>query len=160
AVIVPTFNESENIAALIARIRTLLVGGTWEIIVVDDDSPDGTGALVRQIGEADQRIRCIRRIGRRGLAGACLEGMLGTQARFVAVIDADLQHDETLLLTMLKCLRRGDIDLAVASRFLKHDAPEGLSQSRAILSRMANRLARTVLGIDLNDPMSGFFMMR
>lgn len=161
AVVLPTFNERENIAQLIERLRTLLAGQAWEIIVVDDNSPDRTADLVRLIGEGDQRVRCIRRIGRRGLAGACLEGMLATQARYVAVMDADLQHDETLLVAMLTRLRQGDIDLAVASRFLEDAvALEALGHGRARLSRIANQIARAVLGIDLSDPMSGFFMMR
>ena len=69
----------------------------WELIVVDDNSPDGTAEIAKQIAATDSRIRCIRRVGRRGLAGACLEGILSSQARYVAVMDGDLQHDERLL---------------------------------------------------------------
>ena len=160
AVVVPTFKERDNVPQLIERLRALLAGQHWEIIVVDDDSPDGTAEVARRIGENDARVRCIRRIGRRGLSGACLEGMLATQARYVAVMDADLQHDETLLVAMLERLRRGDADLVVASRFLDDDGTEGLSRVRAQMSHLANRVARAVLGIELSDPMSGFFMMR
>src|ERR1700688_3416011 len=91
SVVVPTFNERANIPLLVARLQRTLDGIDWEVIFVDDDSPDGTAAAARVIGEADTRVRCIRRIGRRGLAGACLEGMLASQARYVAVMDADLQ---------------------------------------------------------------------
>jgi len=160
AIVVPTFQERENVPQLIERLRRLLSGLEWEIIVVDDDSPDGTAAVVRAIGQTDQRVRCIRRIGRRGLAGACLEGMLATQARYVAVMDGDLQHDETLLLSMLDRLRQDDADLVVASRFLDAGAAAGLDHWRAQLSRLANWIARTALAINLSDPMSGFFMMR
>ena len=160
AIVVPSFQERDNVPQLIERLRTLLAGLQWEIIVVDDDSPDGTADLVRRIGEGDQRVRCIRRIGRRGLAGACLEGMLATQARYVAVMDADLQHDETLLVSMLDRLRQGDADLVVASRFMHTGAADGLNRWRAQLSHLANGIARTALGINLSDPMSGFFMMR
>src|SRR5690606_6011170 len=100
-VIVPTFNERNNLPILVDRIARVLDGVDWEIIVVDDNSPDGTDAVARQLGAHDRRIRCIRRIGRRGLAGACIEGILASPARYVAVIDADLQHDETLLTAML-----------------------------------------------------------
>ena len=102
----------------------------------------------------------MRRIGRRGLAGACLEGMLASQARYVAVMDADLQHDEKLLLAMLDRLRSGDCDLVVASRYLSGGSAAGLSKQRARASRFANLLVRRLLGIDLTDPMSGHFMIR
>src|SRR5690242_11337982 len=117
-VVVPTFNERANVPLLVARLQRTLDGVDWEVIFVDDNSSDGTAAAVRTLGEGDARVRCIRRIGRRGLAGACLEGMLASQARFVAVMDADLQHDETLLAGMLTRLRPGDVDLAVASRYV------------------------------------------
>ncbi len=135
AIVVPTFQERENVPQLIERLRALLSGRAWEVIVVDDDSPDGTAAVVRRIGEGDQRVRCIRRIGRRGLAGACIEGMLTTQARYVAVMDADLQHDETLLVTMLDRLRKGDVDLVVATRYLDGGGAHGSHRRRRRLSR-------------------------
>jgi dolichol-phosphate mannosyltransferase len=115
---------------------------------------------VRAIGESDSRIRCIRRIGRRGLAGACIEGMLASQARYVAVIDADLQHDETLLTQMLSRLRQGDVDLVVASRHVEGGSAESFSALRAKFSRWSNAIAQRLLGVTLSDPMSGFFMIR
>ena len=138
----------------------LLVSCDWEVVFVDDNSPDGTAAAARAIGETDSRVRCIRRIGRRGLAGACLEGMLSSQARYVAVMDADLQHDEGLLVGMLDCLRGERADLAVASRYLYGGSSAGLSKQRSRVSRWSNGLVRLVLGIDLTDPMSGHFMIR
>ena len=114
-VVVPTFNERDNVPILIERLRCALGGCEWEVVFVDDDSPDGTAAVARALGETDNRVRCIRRVGRRGLAGACLEGMLATQARYVAVMDGDLQHDETQLAAMLEPLRSGAADLVVAS---------------------------------------------
>ena len=101
SIIVPTFNECENIPVLIDRLRQALPAVAWEMIIVDDDSPDGTAEVARKLGANDPRIRCLRRVGRRGLSGACLEGMLASNARYAAVIDADLQHDERLLLPML-----------------------------------------------------------
>jgi dolichol-phosphate mannosyltransferase len=159
-IVVPTFNEKANIPILVERLAQLLTACDWEVIFVDDNSPDGTAAAARIIGEADSRVRCIRRIGRRGLAGACLEGMLASQARYVAVMDADLQHDEGLLVPMLEALRAGRADVAVASRYLYGGSAAGLSKQRSRVSRGSNALVRLLLGIDLTDPMSGHFMIR
>jgi dolichol-phosphate mannosyltransferase len=142
-------------------LRKVLAGCDWEVLFVDDNSPDATYAVARRIGEIDSRVRCIRRVGRRGLAGACLEGMLASQARYVAVIDGDLQHDATLLAAMLERLRTGRIDLAVASRYLDGGSAAGLASAyRARISRAANALVQRLLGVALSDPMSGYFMMR
>ncbi|MFN8829540.1 MAG: glycosyltransferase family 2 protein [Labrys sp. (in: a-proteobacteria)] len=158
--VVPTFNEVRNIPVLIDRVQRVLVGIDWEIIVVDDNSPDGTAAVVRDIGQRDGRIRCLRRIGRRGLSGALLEGMLVSQSRYVASIDADLQHDEAILTTMLERLRRGDVDLVVASRYAPGGDAAAFSAGRARASQWSSVLARTLTGVTLTDPMSGFFMLR
>jgi dolichol-phosphate mannosyltransferase len=159
-VVIPTFCEHDNVATLLGRIESTLAGVDWEVIFVDDDSPDGTAARVKAIGAEDARIRCIRRIGRRGLAGACVEGMLASQARYLAVMDADLQHDERLLVDMLARLRETDADLVIGARYIEGGSAEGLSQARQSTSRWANLLARKLLGIDVADPMSGFFMLR
>ena len=116
-IVVPTLNERDNVPDLVERIGAALPGIDWELMFVDDDSPDGTAAIAKAMGGSDARIRCIRRIGRRGLAGACLEGMLASQARYVAVIDGDLQHDEALLAPMVAALRSGDTDVVVGSRY-------------------------------------------
>jgi dolichol-phosphate mannosyltransferase len=160
SIIVPTFNERTNVPLLVERLGRLLTACDWEVVFVDDNSPDGTAAAARAIGEGDSRVRCIRRIGRRGLAGACLEGMLASQARYVAVMDADLQHDESLLLEMLQILRTASADLIVASRYLEGGSAAGLSKQRSRVSRWSNGLVRLLLGIDLTDPMSGYFMLR
>jgi dolichol-phosphate mannosyltransferase len=159
-IIVPTFQERENVPILLERLRRVLIDCDWEVVFVDDNSPDGTAAVARALGQADDRVRCIRRIGRRGLAGACLEGMLASQANYVAVMDADLQHDETLLLAMLDRLRAGDVDLVVASRYVEGGSAAAFSAGRARASRWSTLLARGFLGVELTDPMSGFFMMR
>ncbi|MGZ6229013.1 MAG: glycosyltransferase [Candidatus Binataceae bacterium] len=161
SVIVPTFKERDNVPLLVEKLARTLEGIDWEVVFVDDNSPDGTAAAARELGEADGRVRCIRRIGRRGLAGACIEGMLASQARFVAVMDADLQHDETLLVGMLTKLRGDQFDIAVASRFADGGSAAGLSSgSREQASRVSNEMARRLLGVTLSDPMSGFFMIR
>jgi dolichol-phosphate mannosyltransferase len=159
-IVVPTFNERANVPILVERLRRTLVACDWEVVFVDDNSPDGTGAAVCAMAETDSRVRCLRRIGRRGLAGACLEGMLATQARYIAIMDSDLQHDETLLVAMLERLRAGNIDLVVGSRYLRGGSAAGLSPRRARMSRWSNALVRSVLRIDQTDPMSGYFMIR
>ncbi|MEX1083637.1 MAG: glycosyltransferase, partial [Xanthobacteraceae bacterium] len=159
-VVIPTFKEAANIPLVVKRLRETLDGIEWEAIFVDDDSPDGTAAEVKRIGAGDARIRCIRRIGRRGLAGACIEGLLASQAHFIAVMDADLQHDEKALVKMLEKLRNGDVDLVVASRYLDGKAKDGFGRARARISAKATALAGKLLGIRLSDPMSGFFMIQ
>src|SRR6185312_4128650 len=159
-VVIPTFNERGNVALLIERLRHVLADYNWEVIFVDDDSSDQTSAVVREIGEGDRRVRCIRRIGRRGLAGACIEGMLASQARYIAVMDADLQHDETLLATMLIRMRADDVNLMAASRYLVNGEVHAFGKMRARVSRWSNMLARLLLGVNLSDPMSGFFMIQ
>ena len=115
SIVIPTYKERGNVAKLVRRLDLALAGIAWEAVFVDDNSPDGTAEVAKRIGAADARIRCIRRVGRRGLAGACLEGILASQAQYVAVMDGDLQHDETLLLPMLQLLRR-DADAVIAGR--------------------------------------------
>lgn len=160
-VVLPTYNERDNIAQAVERVAEALAGRAWEIIVVDDDSPDRTHEVARAIGERDPRVRCIRRVGRRGLSGACIEGMLAAAAPVVAVMDADLQHDERLLAPMLELVETGEADVAVGSRFVAGaNASGGLSSVRETGSRVANLFTRTLLGVRLTDPMSGFFMLR
>ncbi len=160
-VVVPCYNEQANVAPMIARLDAALDGIAWEAIFVDDDSPDGTADTVRAAAAADPRIRCLRRIGRRGLASAVIEGALASSARYVAVIDGDLQHDETRLPVMLASLRADEADFVVASRFAEGGDASGLSSAfRHRLSAAAIRIAGTMLPVRLTDPMSGFFMMR
>ena len=160
SIVVPTFNERENIPRLIATLKTALPDIAWELIVVDDNSPDGTSETTKRIAAADSRIRCIRRVGRRGLAGACLEGILASQAQYVAVMDGGLQHDERLLLPMLQQLRRDTVNMVVATRYADGGSAAALSSQRAWGSRLATRLAHHLLKLELSDPMSGFFMLR
>ena len=157
--VVPTFNERANVPLVVERVAIALAGQAWEVIFVDDDSPDGTAAAAKELGRNDPRVRCIRRVGRRGLAGACIEGMLASTARYVAVMDADLQHDDALLPEMLKALRGGQYDLVIGSRYLSESGTEGLSRKRLASSQLAGALARRTLGFEITDPMSGFFML-
>ena len=159
SIVVPTFNERENVPRLIDTLRAALPGVEWELIIVDDNSPDGTAEVAKLIAATDARVRCMRRVGRRGLAGACLEGILASQAKYVAVMDGDLQHDEKLLLPMLGLLRGDTADLVVASRYADGGSVAGLSSQRAFGSRLATTLAHRLLKLELSDPMSGFFML-
>ena len=158
SIIIPTFNERDNVAELIRRLDRSLVGVTWEAIFVDDDSSDGTLAALQEISSKDTRVRYIHRIGRRGLSSAVVEGMLSTHAPFIAVIDADLQHDETRLPLMLKLLQSGDCDIVVGSRYLQAGGLGDWTEDRVYISQIATKLAQWILPIPLSDPMSGFFV--
>jgi hypothetical protein len=161
AVVLPTLNERKNLRKLVARLDEALVGIGWEAIFVDDNSPDGTADEARAINQEDPRIRVIQRIGRRGLATAAIEGMCATAAPVVAVMDADHQHDPKLLRGMLEAIESGDYDLAYASRFAEGASTEAWGRpDRVKASGFANALARKVTGVDLSDPMSGYFMLR
>jgi dolichol-phosphate mannosyltransferase len=160
SVIVPTFSERENIEAVTRRLSECLSDVSWEVIFVDDDSPDGTPMSVRDVAAADSRVRLVHRIGRRGLSSACIEGMLASTAPFVAVMDADLQHDERLLPQMLAELKAGDLDIVVGSRHVEGGSLGEWASDRKLASGLATRLSGLVLKADLKDPMSGFFMLR
>jgi dolichol-phosphate mannosyltransferase len=160
SIVVPTLNERDNVRPLIDEIASVLEGVRWEIVFVDDDSRDGTPDLIREIARADPRIRCVQRIGRRGLSTACIEGVLASAAPFVAVTDADLQHDERLLPRMLATLKAEPYDLVIGSRFVGGSSTFEWDKRRARISGVATRLSRLICKADIADPMSGFFMMR
>ncbi|WP_410482662.1 glycosyltransferase family 2 protein [Sphingosinithalassobacter sp. CS137] len=161
AVVIPTFNERENVPVLIAKLDQALEGRAWEAIFVDDDSPDGTADAARELARIDGRVRVIQRIGRRGLSSACIEGMCATAAPAVAVIDGDLQHDETLLPKMLDALQAdATLDVVIGSRFVEGGGTGEWDRDRVAKSALATRLSRGVLKDGLTDPMSGFFMIR
>ncbi len=160
AIIVPTYKEADTVAELARRLSIALDGIAWEIIFVDDDSPDGTAARVRELARRDARIRVIQRIGRRGLSSACIEGMLATSAPFLAVMDGDLQHDESLLPTMLQTLRDEEMDIVVGSRYVAGGGVGDWSDRRQSMSRFATRIGQRLIHAELQDPMSGFFMVR
>jgi dolichol-phosphate mannosyltransferase len=158
-VVVPTFNEHDNVEVLLSRLDAALCGIEWEVVYVDDDSPDGTAAKIRVLAQNNPRVRCLQRIGRRGLSTAVIEGMLASCAPYLAVIDADLQHDETLLPRMLAMIKADDLDVVVGSRHTEGGGIGDWDRRRATISNVAARLARLIVPADLTDPMSGFFMM-
>jgi dolichol-phosphate mannosyltransferase len=160
SVVVPTFNERDNVTALLRKLEAALAGLAWEVIFVDDNSPDGTWDVVRDLARRDNRVRCIRRIGRRGLSGACIEGILASSAPCAAVMDADLQHDEAQLPKMLALLQAGGVDLVVGSRYIEGGSADSFNKGRAGASALATEVAKRVLRVKIADPMSGFFMIR
>jgi dolichol-phosphate mannosyltransferase len=161
AIVLPTYNERANIGSMVERLAAALPGITWEAIFVDDNSPDGTADEARALSQRDPRVRVIQRIGRRGLASAAIEGMLSTAAPIVAVMDADHQHDPALLPDMLAAVTSGSYDVAVASRFAEGASTEAWGRpDRVKASGVANTIARRLTGVELSDPMSGYFMLR
>jgi len=157
AVIIPTFNEAGNIEQLLQRLTIALGGIHWEALFVDDDSPDDTAAMVRRIGIIHRHVRVVHRIGRRGLSSAVIEGMLASCAPVLAVIDGDLQHDESILPQMFDFIARGEADLAVGTRYADGGSTGDWSATRVRLSRLATMMGQRTLATGLSDPMSGFF---
>ncbi len=161
ALIIPTYNERANLPSLVAAVERALPGIAWELIVVDDDSPDGTAALARDMARADARLHCLQRLDRRGLSTACIEGILASTAPVVGVMDADLQHDPALLLPMLQALEQDEVELCIGSRYVQGgSATSGLSPGRQRISELATRLGSLFLKSRVSDPMSGFFLLR
>ncbi|HXP72804.1 MAG TPA: glycosyltransferase family 2 protein [Stellaceae bacterium] len=160
AVIIPTLNEYGNVAPLVERLDRVLADVAWEAIFVDDDSTDRTREAIYAIARRDPRVRSLHRIGRRGLASACIEGALASSAPYIAVIDADMQHDESLLPEMLRTLKSEPLDIVIGSRYVAGGGMGELSARRVRISGLATRLGRRILRAEIADPMSGFFMVR
>ena len=160
-IVIPILNERDNLEPLLTVVAAALQGVSWEVIFVDDDSRDGSANHARVLARRDARVRCLQRIGRRGLSTACIEGVLASASPYVAVMDGDLQHDEQLLPRMLDLLRNEPFDLVVGSRYMAGGKiGEGLSDSRARVSGFATKFARFICKVEIADPMSGFFMFR
>jgi len=160
-VVIPTYREAANVSAVVQRLDAALAGLSWHVVFVDDNSPDGTAEAVKTLARVDPRVSCLQRIGRRGLAGAVMEGALASAAPWVVVMDADGQHDEGLIRPMLERAEVGDVDVVVASRYIDVGSAEGgLSRARRRGSLLATRLARLATRLTLSDPMSGFFLVR
>jgi dolichol-phosphate mannosyltransferase len=158
AVVVPTYNERGNIRPLVTALTHALAEIQWEVIFVDDHSPDGTAEVVREMAQTNPQVRVLERIGRRGLSSACIEGMLATAAPYIAVLDADLQHDERLLPRMLERIKAERLDIVIGTR--QPDVNTGeLSRRRIWLSRLGHRISRLVSPTEITDAMSGFFLI-
>lgn len=158
SLVIPTLNESANIEPLLERLDRALNGIAWEVVFVDDDSKDGTPDLIRRIGRERPNVRVLHRIRRRGLSSACIEGIMGSAAPYVAVMDADMQHDEAILPELLAKVRDEHYDIAVGSRHVGGGGMGGFSQSRVFLSNAGKRLSQIVCKIEIQDPMSGYFL--
>jgi dolichol-phosphate mannosyltransferase len=163
AIVIPTLHEAGNIRELLDRLRRSAdpLGVPYELIVVDDDSQDGTEAIVGEMSSHDPRIRLLVRKGARGLAGAVIHGWQNTSASLLGVIDGDLQHPPELLPQMFGALQTG-ADVVVASRYVHNGSLAGWSAFRQLASRMAIWLTRPLqkAGVRVSDPMSGFFLVR
>jgi dolichol-phosphate mannosyltransferase len=158
-VIVPTYNELKNIEPLVLSLDKALQGHAWEVIFVDDDSADGTARMVKDMGCKDDRVRCLHRKSKRGLSSACIDGIKESRTPYVAVMDADRQHDERLLPQMLKCLKDGRLDLVVGSRYVPGGSLGQLSGLRTLMSQSATKFVQLTTGIPLKDPLSGYFLL-
>ena len=158
-IVVPTLDERQNLAPLMASLESVLTGIDFEVLFVDDDSPDGTSEFARQMAQRDRRIRVLQRIGRRGLSSAVVEGMLASSSPYLAVMDCDLQHEEKILPAMLAKLRNDGLDLVVATRHRDGGSMGEMSPARRKLSEWGRRLSALVSHADLSDPMSGYFVV-
>jgi dolichol-phosphate mannosyltransferase len=159
SVVIPTYKERPNIAPLLAALEAGLQGLNWEVIFVDDHSPDHTADAVRELALVNPRVRIIERIGRRGLSSACIEGMMASPAPCLAVMDADMQHDETVLPEMFRLLQSRNLDVVVASRRITGGSMGEFAQKRVRLSDLGSRVSKLVCHCEVTDPMSGFFMV-
>jgi dolichol-phosphate mannosyltransferase len=159
AIIIPTFNESANVRPLLDKLSRALIGLNWEAVFVDDNSPDGTADLVRQIGLTNRNVRVVHRIGRRGLSTAVIEGMLATSAPILAVIDGDMQHDETILPKLFAKIQTGDADIAIGTRYANGGSVGDWDTSRQRISQFATHLGQWALKTTVSDPMSGYFVL-
>ncbi len=159
SIVAPAYNERDNIRPLVLALDRALGDLAWELIVVDDDSPDGTFEVADACAQEGWPVRCIRRLGRRGLSSAVVEGALASSAEYLVVMDADLQHDETAIPALLAALR-GGAELAVASRHAPGGGLGDWDAKRAGMSALATRLGAQLVGRGLSDPMSGFFALR
>ena len=160
SIVTPTFCEAANVSLLVDAVAAALPDVRWEIIFVDDNSPDGTSDKIREIAQRDPRVRIVHRYGRRGLSSACIEGIMTSSAPYVAVMDSDMQHDEAILGQMFRRIRVGDVDLVVGSRYVDGGGTGDWSKRRLWASKFATKLAGRLTRTRINDPMSGFFMVR
>lgn len=161
SVVVPTYNESDNVGEVVKRLDTSLSDITWEVIFVDDASPDGTADVIREVAKTDRRVRLISRHNRRGLSSAVVEGGLAASADIIAVMDGDLQHDESVLPALYRTIANDEADVASASRFLLEDGADGLSsETRLKISNTGIKVANKAFDLDMTDPLTGFFAMK
>ena len=160
SIVIPTYNEHSNLIPLMGSLQVALQGLDYEVVFVDDDSPDGTAALARSLAQQNPAVRVLQRIGRRGLASATVEGMLSSSAPYLAVMDADMQHDETILPLMLEKMKREGLDIVIGSRHVEGGSIGDFAKHRQAISGLGQRLSRIVCRTHVSDPMSGYFLVR
>ncbi|MEY4572589.1 MAG: hypothetical protein RLZ10_1832, partial [Bacteroidota bacterium] len=160
SIVIPTFNEKDNVQLIVQKLRRILAKVRWEVIFVDDNSRDQTAQLIKKIGQKDFRVRIIHRIGRRGLASAAVEGMLASTAPYILLMDADHQHDETLIPQMLTKLKKNHLDLVIGSRFIDNAQSSSMGYFRFQVSQLANKISNAYIAYDVKDMMSGFFLLK
>lgn len=158
SIIIPTLNEAQNISILISKIKKTMEGNNYEIIVVDDNSEDGTWAIADKLLKEDSNGFCIKRMHRNGLSAAVVEGMSQASGDYLIVMDGDMQHDETIIPKIVEKLKSENTDICVCSRnLLKEDGYGDLTLYRKFISKSAIFLFHTMTGKNLTDPVSGFF---
>ena len=163
SIVIPTYNEKDNIFRILERLKKVLKSITYEIIFIDDNSPDGTAAVIKDCIKNSSKIHLIHRIGRKGLAGAVIEGVFAANADLVAVMDCDLQHDETKLLDMIDLFSKNNsLDIVIGSRFTETGeiSEKAFSKMRELGSKATTLIIKKVLNIASTDPLSGFFMVK
>jgi dolichol-phosphate mannosyltransferase len=161
SIIIPTYNERENIVTLVENIRKQLTGHNYEIIIVDDNSPDGTGIIADRLAKKYRNIKVLHRPHKMGLASAIVDGLSKAEGNMISVLDADLQHPPSLLPKMIRKLKEG-ADIVIASRYVAGGKMEGWNVWRKIVSRTAIALAHLLLPKTrkIKDPGSGYFSFR
>lgn len=160
SVIIPTFNESKNILKVINEIEASLHDLDYEIIVVDDNSPDGTSEVVKKYTKVNQKVSCIQRTWKKGLSSAVVEGIALSSKEYMCVMDGDGQHNAKDLDKFISCFKNQDLDLVIGSRFIGKEDSEGLSSRRNKLSRFGIQITNFFLKTSVSDPLSGFFMAK
>ena len=165
SVIIPTFNESENICNVLESLKEYMPKVDIEAIVVDDNSPDGTGKIVEEYVKsmrdiAGYSVSIIHRKAKNGLSSAIIDGLKKSSADTVVVMDSDLSHPPQIIPKMLETLKQTQCDIVVASRYVTGGAINGWTLKRKLMSKVATKIAKKGLGITSSDPMSGFFAFR
>lgn len=156
SVVLPTYNEAKNLPELLPQIAAALKGIDHEVIIVDDDSPDRTWETALELVKDRSDLHVVRRIGRRGLSSAVIEGFLAAKGEVLAVMDVDGQHDVTLLETLSAAVQKSG-GIAIGSRYVEGGSVGAWDERRYLLSRIATRLALMLCRVKARDPMSGFF---
>ena len=162
SIVIPTYNEAENIPKLIDEINSSLESLCFEVVFVDDESVDKTADIAEKLNIRYGNIKVLRRVGKKGLGSAVIDGIKKAEAEIIAVMDADLQHPPELLPIMYEKISGCGYDLVVASRYVKGGFIEGWSFRRRIVSEVATMITHLVFPrtIKIKDPMSGYFMFR